>query len=155
MFCCFVGFFSQWESPSLLYRLWCLDFLLTETFHPSPAQWSTWLCHAINTVTQLSRSLPWRANVQSALERTNCLSRQGKLQDDSKPGHPNSASIGKKKVKIKVTFRFQSRLEFPRFRLVLIRGMNQIAKLKLPGPLGIFQLWRKVFFQTLWVWILF
>lgn len=155
-FLCLVFFFPQWENPSpLLYWIWHLDFLLTETFHPSPAQWATRLCCTRNTVTQLSRSLPWRANVQPALERTNRLSRQRKLQGDSEPRHPNSASVGKKKVKIKVTFRFQSRLEFPRFRLVLIRGLNQIAKLKLPGPLGIFQLWSKILFQALWVWILF
>jgi len=32
---------------------------------------------------------------------------QKKLQGDSEPEHPNSASVGRKKVKINVTFKFQ------------------------------------------------
>lgn len=83
------------------------------------------------------------------------LARQRKLQADSELGYPNSAPTRekekKRKVKIKVTLRFQSRLEIPRFTLVLIRGLNQTAKLKLPGPLGILQLWNKILLKTLQV----
>jgi len=35
----FFLFFPRWESPSpLLYWIWCLDFLLVETYCPFPAQ---------------------------------------------------------------------------------------------------------------------
>lgn len=93
-------FFSSGKAPphisTSFNKILHLDFLLTETFHPSPMQWVTWLCCRIDVVTQLSGSLPRWMNVQSSLERMNCLSRQRKFQGDSEPGHPDPDSFGNK-----------------------------------------------------------
>lgn len=150
-------FFSRWESPSpLLHQIWCLYFLLNEIFHLSPAHWAACLCHAIIAVTQLSH--PSLGEQMSSLGKDKLSAKAKEAAGWFRARAPKFSphwSKRKKKVKIKVTFRFQSRLEFPRFRLVLIRGLNQIAKLKLPGPLGILQLQSKILLKAPQVWILF